>query len=360
MQLGIIGLTLAGKTTIFNALTGENLPVGEMSGGGRIEITPAIVDVPDSRLDRLGVLFHPRKVIKAKVTYDDIGGLQATTGKKGMPGEIINQLSQVDGFLHVVRAFESSRVPHPSGSVDPGRDLNSMQTDLLLNDMVTVERRLEKLASERQKGGRDRAAIDREIAIFERLSESLEKERPLRTLAYTEEEEKIVSGFGLLTRKPILVVVNVAEGDHTPAKDILGESGAGVQALTLQGKLEMEIAQLPAEEERAFLAEYGIDKPGRERVIQASYDLLGLLSFFTIGDDEVRAWTLRRGATALEAADTIHSDLARGFIRAEVIPWDHLLELGSLSQARKEGKLRIEGKDYHVADGEVIQIRFNV
>jgi GTP-binding protein YchF len=355
MRLGIIGLPSCGKTTIFNALTGGNLPTGVR--GDRLQVHTAISDVPDRRVDDLSALFKPRKTIYAKVTYADIGGLKAEAGREGLPGQLLNQLSQMDGFVHVVRAFESEMVPHPAGRVDPARDLAAMEAELLLNDMLTVERRLEKLHEERQKGGgREKAVIDREIDLFGRLSEILGKDQPLRQASFSDEDERAMAIFGFLTRKPMLVVVNLAEGQADPG---LAAPGAGVQVLALQGEIEMEIAQLAPEEARAFLEEYGIAEAGRDRVLRASYDLLGLQSFFTVGDDEVRAWTVARGASALDAAGAIHTDLARGFIRAEVIHWKELLDLGGLAQARTAGKLRVEGREYIVQDGEVVHIRFN-
>jgi hypothetical protein len=291
------------------------------------------------------------------VTYADIGGIKAEAGRDGLPGQLLNQLSQMDGFVHVVRAFESEMVPHPAGRLDPARDLAAMEAELLLNDMLTVERRLEKLREERQKGGgREKAVVDREIALFERLSEILGKDQPLRQASFSEEDERALAVFGFLTRKPMLVVINLAEGQPDPK---LPAPGTGVQVLALQGEIEMEIAQLPPDEARAFLDEYGIAEAGRDRVLRASYDLLGLQSFFTVGEDEVRAWTVERGASALEAAGAIHTDLARGFIRAEVIGWKELLDLGGLAPARTAGRLRVEGREYVVQDGEVVHIRFN-
>lgn len=361
MKLGIFGLGSSGKTTVFNALTGENLPTGTMSSGGRLEVHTAVVDVPDPRLEQLSDFYKPRKTTHAKVTYADIGGLEARSGGEGFPGPLLNQLSQMDGLVQVVRAFDNPAVPHPDESIDPARDIASLHTEFILNDMMVVERRLEKLAEEHQKGGgRDKSVIEREIQLFEKLQEQLSDEQPLREMAFSSDEEFVLSGFGLLTRKPQLVLINVAEGDDRPAEELAGEQGEGVMVRTLQGDIEMEIAQLSPDEETEFLAEYGIEKPGRERVIQASYDLLQLQSFFTVGEDEVRAWTTSRTATALEAAGTIHSDLERGFIRAEVIAWDELLELGGLSEARKQGRLRTEGKTYPVQDGEVVHIRFNI
>ena len=357
MRLGIIGLPSAGKTTLFNALTGGRLPTGEAHAPGRVEVHTAVADVPDARLEALSELFHPRKTTHAKVTYADIGGLRATVGREGLPGPLLNHLSQMDGYVHVVRAFEDPAVPNTQGSLDPARALAALESEFLLNDMLTVERRLERLREERQKVMRDRAVIDRETTLFERLQQGLNEGQPLRAASLTAEEDRLLAGFGLLTRRPMLVLVNLSEGGVLPPSEAPGPK---TQVLGLQGRLEMEIAQMPAEEADDFLREYGISEPGRLRVIRASYDLLGLHSFFTVGEDEVRAWTARRGAMALEAADTIHTDMARGFIRAEVIRWDELLAIGGLARARSEGKLRAEGKEYVVEDGDILHVKFNV
>jgi ribosome-binding ATPase len=354
MRLGIIGLPQAGKTTVFNALSRGDQPLA--TSGGRFEVHTGVVDVPDRRVDRLSEMFLPKKTTYAKVTYADIAGLEGS--KAAISGPLLNQLSQMDGFVHVVRCFDDPSVPHPSGSVDPARDLASMDAELLLNDLIAVERKLERLGEERRKGGgRERAVIERELALFERFHQVLTAEKPLRSEQVSAEEEKALSGFGFLTRKPVLVLLNLGEGQPAPPIDY---DQPGVQMLSLQGKLEMEIAQLDAAEAQEFMAEYGIEAPGLERVIHHSYDLLGLHSFFTVGEDEVRAWTLRRGATALEAAGTVHTDLAKGFIRAEVIAYEDLVALGGLSEARSKGKLRLEGKEYVVKDGEIVHIRFNL
>jgi GTP-binding protein YchF len=357
MRLGIIGLPSAGKTTLFNALTGGRLPTGEVHAPGKVDVHTAVADVPDERLGALSRLFRPQKTTPAKVTYADIGGLRVAAGREGLPGPLLTHLSQMDGFVHVVRAFEDPAIPHPGGGIDPARDLAALEGEFLLNDMLAVERRLERLREERQKVMRDRAVIDREAALFERVAQGLNDQQPLRGASLSPDEDRLLAGFGLLSRRPMLVVVNLPEAGAMP--DIQAP-GPKTQVLGVQGKLEMEIAQMPAGEAEDFLREYGIAEPGRLRVIRASYDLLDQHSFFTVGDDEVKAWTVRRGATAIEAADTIHSDLARGFIRAEVIPWDQMLTMETLSRARSEAKLRAEGKDYVVADGDIVHIKFNV
>lgn len=355
MKLGIIGLPASGKTTVFNALTGADLQVGSLAPTQ--DIHTAVVDVPDPRVDRLSVLFQPRKTTYAKVTYADIGGIRADSSQAGLPGPVLNQLQQMDGLVQVIRSFDDPSVPHHKGSIDPVGDQAELNDELMLNDMLAVERRLEKLDDELKRGGRDKGLVAREKSIFERLQTALGEGRPLRELDITPEEDRLLSGFGLLTRKPSLVVVNLGEGQSAPD---MGDLGSGIDSLPLQGQLEMDIAHMPDDEMRMYLEEYGIQAPGRVRVLQASYALLNLISFFTVGDDEVRAWTVPANAAALDAAGAIHSDLARGFIRAEVIGWEELLALGGWSQARDAGKLRVQGKDYTVQDGDILHVRFNV
>lgn len=356
MRLGIIGLPQSGKTTIFNALTRGNQPV--TMSGGRFEVHTAVVDVPDERVDRLSKLFNPKKTIYAKVTYADIAGLEGSASKSGISGQLLNQLSQMDGFVHVVRCFENLNVPHPAGSLDPRRDIATMDAELLLNDLIAVERRLERLVEERKKGGgRDRTLIEREIDLFSRFHEHLAADLPLRDLEISSEDEKMISGFGFLSRKPMLVLLNLSDDQPAPTINYAHQRSA---VTSLQGRLEMELAQLSREDAQLFMAEYGIEEMGLSKVIALSYDLLGLQSFFTVGPDEVRAWTIQRGTSALEAAGVIHSDLQKGFIRAEVVHCEELLSLGGLNEARSKGKLRLEGKEYILRDGEIMHVRFNL
>ncbi len=355
MKLGIIGLPQAGKTTVFNALTRGNQPT--TMGGGRFEVHTAVVDVPDPRLEALSAMFRPKKTTHAKVTYADIAGLEGSAAGGGISGPLLNELSHMDGFLLVLRCFEDPSVPHPAGSVGPQRDLGSMLSEFAINDLIAIERKLDRLEEERRKGGgREKALIQREQDLFSRLHAVLSDEESLRGMALSLEEEKSLSGFGFLSRKPLLVVPNLGEGQPPPALDL----PPGVEAAPLMGRLEMEIAQLPPDEATEFLEEYGIQEPGLHRMIKRSYDLLGLISFFTVSDEEVRAWTLRQGASAPEAAGTVHTDMQKGFIRAEVIPFEELNRLGSLAAARGQGRLRVEGREYVVRDGEIVHIRFNV
>ncbi len=358
MRLGIIGLPQAGKTTIFNALTRGDRPVGPLrvTGGGRFEVQTAVVPVPDPRVEALSALFNPRKTIFAQVTYADIAGVEAESGQGGFGGPLLNQLATMEGYLQVVRVFENPTVPHPQGSVDPRRDLNTLDSELLLNDMLAVERKLERLNEDARKGiVKDKGLHAQELALFNRLLEALGAGQPLRDLELPLADERLLASYQLLTRKPMLVVFNV--GDDPAAPGSLPEVRTPVVAL--QGKLEMEIAQLAPDEAAMFLEEYGIAEPSLNRMIKLSYDLLGLESFFTVGEDEVRAWTVRRGATAPEAAGEIHTDLQKGFIRAEVAGYAELMAVGGYTELKAKGKLRLEGKEYIVRDGDILNIRFS-
>ena len=356
MRLGIIGLPQSGKTTLFNALTRGDQPT--TLSGTRFEVHQAIVDVPDLRVDHLTEIFRPEKTAYARVTFADIAGLESGATKTGISGQLLNQLSQMDGFVHVVRCFSAMMIPHPAGSVDPLRDIASMDAELLVNDLILVERKLERLADERRKGGgRDRALIDREIFLFEKLNADLSAEKPLRDVDLTLDEERILSGYGFLTRKPVLLLLNLSEGQAPPEIDYPHRHSV---VASLQGKLEMELSRLPPDEVAFFMAEYGIEALGFERVIHLSYELLDLLTFFTVGPTEVHAWTVHHGATAWEAAGEIHSDIQKGFIRAEVVTYQDLVALGGLAEARSKGKLRLEGKDYVLQDGEIMHVRFNL
>ena len=356
MQLGIIGYPATGKTTIFNILTNSEAPVGGLTGGGRIEFTSAMSQVPDHRLDKLSHLLDPGKTTCAQIQFSDVGGLNVQEGRAGLPNALLNQLAPVDGMIHVVRVFENDAIPHVHGSIDHQRDVEGMESDLILNDLLIVERKLQRLDEERGKGAREVHEIERERAIFERLHSHLQESKGLRCLDISHEDEHVLSGYGLLSRKPLLIILNFSEGQD-PSLDLLPE---GTTVIKVRGRLEMELGQMEAEEEQVFREEYGALEPARDVMIRAAYDLLSIISFFTYNERELRAWALKEGGTALQAAETIHSDIARGFIRAEVIAWDELVELGGLNQARGAGKLRIEGQDYLVKDGELIYIRFNV
>lgn len=363
MQLGVIGLPGAGKTTIFNALTKGNAPTGQ-SMGGRFDVLTAVVDVHDKRVDILTEMFHPKKTTFARITYTDVAGLKKGVGASGgMGGELLNHLSGLDGFVHVVRAFESDLSPHADGNVDAARDLAALDTEFLLSDLVTVEKRLEKLRHGLERGAfkYNKAEAQAEVKLFEALEEALSAERPLRDLDLNDEQLKSLRGYGLLTLKPVLIIINIGDDQDEITLDYDHQLSL---ATHLRGKLEMELAQLSAEGDdeslAMFMEEYNVAELSLDKVIRLSYDLMGLQSFFTVGEDEVRAWTVERGVTAVAAAGVIHSDLAKGFIRAETAAYEDLITLGGLPQARTAGKLRQEGKSYLVQDGDVISVKFNL
>jgi GTP-binding protein YchF len=359
MELGIIGLPTASKTTIFNALTRGERPM-TASAAGKMQLLSVVVAVPDTRVDRLCTLFQPRKTTYAQVTYTDIAGLDQGGVKKGLSGLLRNQIMPMDAFVHVVRAFQDETVPHPLGSVNPQRDIEVMDQEMLLADLAIVENRLERIAETLHKGARpeERPALLKEQALFEWLRAALEGETLLRDLDLSAEQTAALRGFGFLTLKPVLVVINT--GDAAPdAREVLRYEHKRTARYAVRGRLEMEIAQLPPEEAPLFMAEFGIEELALNHIIQLSYDLVGVHSFFTVGEDEVRAWTIRKGATTVEAAGTIHTDLARGFIRAEVISYTDLIAAGGLVEARKAGKMRLEGKEYVVQDGDIVHVRFS-
>ncbi len=362
MKLGIIGLPGVGKTTIFNALTKGDAPTGQ-SMGGRFDVLTAVVDVMDERVDILTDMFNPKKTAYARITYTDVAGLKkGASAGGGMPGELLNHLAGLDGFVHVVRAFESDLYPHPDGSVDAARDLDAVDTEFLLNDLEIIERRIEKVQEGLRRGAtKNKIAAQAELTLFGQMEEALSEERPLRTLDLNEEQLKSLRGYGLLTLKPIVLIFNI--GDDQDEVTIAYDHPHTVVA-NLRGKLEMELSQISAEGDEEslemFMDEYGVTELSLDKVVRLSYDLMGLHSFFTVGEDEVRAWTIKREATAVQAAGTIHTDLSKGFIRAETVAYADLTELGSMANARSAGKLRQEGKTYIVQDGDIINVKFNL
>ncbi len=358
MKTGIIGLSAVGKSTLFHLLTGQSAA----PPGGRPEARIGIARVPDARVDTLAGLFQPKKKTLATVEYVDVPGVA-----KGEGAALVDlpALRGVDALLHVVRAFASDVVPHPDGSVDPLRDAKMLELELILADLSAVDRRLERLAANIKKANKPEDVA--EHALFVKMKAHLEKELPLRELATTDEEERRLRNYSFLSGKPVLIVANLGEGDVKTAPAALDRSGlpsfAARPHLALcpvSAPIEAEMAELSAEDARAFREDLGLREPGLDRVIRTSYDLLGLISFLTAGEDECRAWTIRKGTRAQVAAGTIHSDIERGFIRAEVVAFDDLVAAGSLAACREKGTLRLEGKDYEVRDGDVINFRFNV
>jgi hypothetical protein len=357
MRLGIIGLPNSGKTTVFNALTGRDYPTEPVSSG-KMEVLTEVVSVPDPRVDRLSEIYKPKKTTYPTVIYNDIGGLDKTAGG-GLPGPIRNALGPMDGLLHVVRVFESETVPHPYTTIDPQRDIEMLDTEFLLSDLITVERRLERIEEEKKKGKKESSAQPGEVELLTRLKNQLEEDKPLRDLNLGQSEIQMLKGYGLLSLKPVVLVLNTGDPSEDARNRIQYEHENTV-IMNLAGQIEAEIAQLSPEDRAVFLEEYGIEEPGAARVIRASYDLMHILTFFTVGEDEVRGWSTSIGATAPEAAGVIHTDLQRGFIRAEVTRYEDLAELGSMNEVKAKGKQGLEGKDYVVKDGDILTIRFNI
>ena len=356
MQLGILGFPKVGKTTLFNILTASQQTTDKFSASRQTNV--GVAQVPDARLAQLRDLFHPKKFTPATVEYVDIPGIRKGEGAESLD---LAKLRTVDALVHVVRAFEDPELPHPHGSVDPARDLANLELELILADHEVVERRLERLAQSQKRGLKPEEERERDLLAGTVLP-ALEAERPLREVELAAEDERRLRGFQLLSARPMLVVLNVGEADLGGA-DAAGlgyRQRPGSEAVVVSAPIEQEIAGLAPEEQRELLEGLGLAEPSLDRVIRASYHLLGLISFFTVGEDEVRAWTLRRGARARDAAGAIHSDIERGFIRAEVVEWDELVRRGTLAACRAAGSLRLEGKEYEVRDGEVMHFRFNV
>lgn len=366
LRLVIVGLPSSGKTTVFNALTRAAAATGTYSGA-EDEPNLATVKVPDSRLDVLAALFKPKKIVPADVQYLDVAGLAKGVGEQGLGGKLLGHLAQAQALVHVVRAFTDPAVPHPEDTVDPPRDIETLNLELTFSDLGIIEKRLERIKHTSGKlRGAEREANEREAALLTRLRDELEAGTPIRAVQLSDDDEKLLRGFGFLTAKPLLLLLNLGEdqlgpvGEEVVAAARTRFGGPQVEVAALAGKIEMELAQLDPADAAEFMADLGIGESGLDRVIALSYRLLGLISFLTAGPDECRAWTIPQGSTAVEAAGAIHSDLARGFIRAEVVAFDDLVAAGSLVEARKRGVLRSEGRHYVVKDGDVVEILFNV
>jgi GTP-binding protein YchF len=344
MKVGLIGHRGAGKTTVFNMLTGLQAQVGGY--GGKEEVHLGVIKVPDARVDKLSQVFKPKKTTYAEIRFTDFPASQNDDELKGN-SNLVTQMREVDAMALVLRDFEPS--------ADPLRQLNDLLTEMILADLTVVENRRTRLKKEK--------ARPQEEALLERCATTLENEESLRNLEFSADDENLLSGFGFLSRKPVLVLFNQADdkaGQPLSAAYQDELKRRGLDGLALAGKVEMEVAQLDESDREAFLKEIGIQEPARERFIRESYRLLDLISFLTTGEDEVRAWTITQGTIARKAAGKIHSDIERGFIRAEVIAYDDFVVLGSEAKCKEAGKLRLEGKDYIVQDGDIIHFRFAV
>jgi GTP-binding protein YchF len=360
LRTALIGFPATGKTTLFQLVTSQ---AEAPHGHGRLDATIGVARVPDERLDRLTAMYAPRKRVPATVTFADLAGPAQPAGRALVD---VAAFRDADALVHVLRAFRDPAVARGEGSTDPVRDAQAMEDELILADLGVAERRLDRIDRDLKKGRTPE--LEREREIIARCTGALESGAPLRALDLAPDDRRRLRGFQFLSAKPLLLVVNVDEADVSwlaepglaAARTGLGPfvARAETRAMGVCARIELEIAQLAAADAAAFLADLGLHESGVDRVIRATYDLLGYLSFFTVGDDECRAWSVPRGTTAQAAAGEIHTDLARGFIRAEVVPYERLVARGSMHACREHGEVRLEGKDYAVQDGDVITVRF--
>ena len=359
LRAALIGFPSSGKTTLFQLMTSaRDAPKGK----GDVNI--GISKVPDDRLDALTAMYNPRKRVPATVEFTDI----IATARSGAQALVdVAGYKNADALVHVVHAFRDQSVPHPSGSIDPARDAQAMEDELILADLGVAERRLERLEKDLKKGRS--AELEKERDLVHRCQRALEEGKPLRALELTGEDLKRLRGFQFLSAKPLLLVINLDEGDVSEVGSSVEKAAensgltaflahASTRAVALCAKIELEISQLEGDDAKAFLSDLGLSESGLNRVIRTSYDLLGYMSFFTVGEDECRAWSIARGTSAQLAAGEIHTDIQRGFIRAEVVAYDALIARGSMAACRDHGEVRLEGKEYIVQDGDIINFRF--
>lgn len=362
METGIFGLPQSGKTTVFYALSRRST-----AGPAGKETLRGVVKVPDLRLDRLAEALRPQKVVPAEVSFVDFTGPDLGWSRgEGFSPKLLAELHLQDVLVLVLRAFADPRIPHPEGSVDPVRDAALLDAEMAFADLALIERRLERLQKTvRSVKGQERIALEREETVLQRLKAALDEERPLRELPLSQEEQRLLSSFRLLTIKPVVALLNLDEGqwpERQPLEDALKERYRPPRAavVSLCAQLERELAQLTDEEAAEMRVEYGLEAGAVQRVIHMCFSVAGLITFFTVASGELRAWMVPEGATAVQAAGKIHTDMERGFIRAEVIEWETLAQQGSWAEARRHGLVRTEGREYRVRDGDVLHILFNV
>jgi len=367
LSIGIVGLPNVGKSTLFNALSGASVLAANYPFATK-DPNVGVVPVPDERLDKLSALFEPKKTTHAALEFVDIAGLVRGASKgEGLGNQFLGNIREVDAVAHVLRCFADPDVVHVDGAVDPERDREVVETELMLKDLETLEKKRERRAKDAKAPGKAGEEAKADLALYDRLKASLDAGRPARGVPLSDDEKPRMRELFLLTAKPVLYVANVDEGQlgRLDADPLVRQVAAlaereGARWVAICSKVEAEIQQLPSAERAEFLAHVGLSEPGLNKLVRAGFDLLGLQSYFTVGEDECRAWVIRKGTRAPQAAGAIHTDFERGFIKAEVIRWDELLRHGSESAARAKGALRVEGKDYVVQDGEVMHFLFNV
>ena len=366
IDIGITGLPQSGKTTVFNALTGGKADT-VMHAAGTFTPHVGIARIPDPRLSVLNELLTPKKLVPVEARYMDVTASVKTLARdKGIGGELLNQLGAVDTLVNVIRTFRDDSIPHPEGNLDPDRDVNALNLELVFSDLAILERRLERLENSLKGTSppeRQNLLMEKEVVLG--LKMELEKDLPIRESSPGPAAARIIANYQLLTAKPLLIVINIGEEQLPETATIEADfnsrhAGDKCRAVAMCGKLEMELAQMEEDEAKEFRTEYGIKESGLERTVKASYELSDLISFFTIASNEVRAWSIRKGTTALKAAGKIHTDMEKGFIRAESIGFDDLVSCNGIAAARQQGRLRLEGKDYVIQDGDVITFLFNV
>jgi len=352
MKVGIVGFARSGKTTVFNALSGSHAAVGAF---GSRDANVAVIKVPDIRVDKLSEIFKPKKITYAEFQFVDVAPNEAAGDTKAIDSAALALLKNTDALVHVVRAFANEEVMHPLDAVDPIRDAKSLEEELQLGDFIVIEKRLERLDKEHKHGP--------DFEVLKRCRDHIEAGQSLRTLTLTPMEAQEIAGFGFLSQKPLMLLGNYGEesiGNEDPSKLAAYAAEHGQALIALCGKMELEVAELSPEERQAFREDLGLGEESRTQFLQTAYDMLGLMSFLTAGEPEVRAWTIHKGTRAADAAGVIHSDIQRGFIRAEIVNYDDFLKAGSTAKAKEHGLYRLEGKEYIMRDGDMVLFRFNV
>jgi len=358
MQIGIVGLPFTGKSTLFQTITKTHFDPSELA---KSESHQAVVKVPDARLDKLTEMFNPKKKVNATIEFVDVVGLQkGDSGSTQFTGNFLAKVKTNDALVQVVRLFDNDAVPHPDGSINMMRDINSFETEFILSDLAIVEKRLDSIKKQILKTQDEK--LKREVPVLEKCNELLQEEKPLRDHNFSKEDLLILKTYQLLSIKPMLIALNFGESQVSDTEKYMNELvkhklGHNTKALSFFGQIEKEMADLPEDDAKVFMSDYGITESALDKLIREAYDLLGLQSFLTAGEDECRAWTIKKGMTAQEAAGEIHTDFYKKFIRAEVVSYDDFIETGSFAKAKELGKWRLEGKEYIVKDGDIISVR---